>query len=298
MSPVDPADVPSRTDLEAVFRERLPAVADQLIATLEPAIRFRAAPSADAPALGSRFGGQPYLPHDRAWPVWEHPTQGERPLWFFAQIDLAEAHAVAPASMQLPSDGLLSFFADLDDELDGVMGLYSWEHPGSTIMHSRPGADLRVLDGPSHGRGIRLAPLSAWTWRQDDIDFSNDEFDILDEVDNWYAKALQGIVAEGYHHGGRHQLGGHENYIQHPAANEVVQAMAGCYEGDWPGHFDYERWQTAQPQVAEWRLALQIDSDEALNVMWGDVGTLFWMMRRSDIESARWDRCMFNFQSC
>ena len=286
MRPVDPVDVPSRLDLEAVFRARLPAVAGQLIATLEPAIRFRAAPNADASALGSRFGGQPYLPQRRAWPSWEHPTEGRRPLWFFAQIDLAEAQAVAPASLRLPTDGLLSFFADLDDELNGVVGLYSWEQPGSTIVHSRPDADLRVLDGPSHGRGIRLLPLPAWTWQRDGIDFSNEEFDVLDEVVGWYEKALQGIMVEGYHHGGRHQLGGHENYIQHPAASEVVQALAGCYEGDGSGHFDYERWQTAQPQVAEWRLALQIDSDEELNVMWGDVGTLFWMMRRADIESA------------
>ncbi len=201
-------------------------------------------------------------------------------------------------TLELPSDGLISFFADLDDQLNGIVGLYSWEHPGSTIVRSRPGADLRVLDGPSHGPGIRLSPLPAWTWRQDGIDFSNEEFDVMDEVDNWYAKALQGIVVEGYHHGGRHQLGGHENYIHHPAASEVVQALAGCYEGDGPGHFDYERWQAARTQVAEWRLALQIDSDEALDVMWGDVGTLFWMMRRDDIESARWDQCMFNFQSC
>lgn len=49
--------------------------------------------------------------------------------------------------------------------------------------------------------------------------------------------------------------------------------------------------------MPEWQLVLQIDSDNVLDLMWGDVGTLFWMARRSDIAAGRWDQCMFNFQS-
>lgn len=223
--------------------------------------------------------------------------RGRRPLWFFAQIDLAEAHDAAPGALGLPSDGLLSFFADFDDQLEGVVGLYSWEQPGSIIVRSPRDTPLRAHDGPSHGAGVPLIPVPAWTWRHGGIDFTDDEFDALDEVDRWYSRALQG-AAEGDRHGRRHQLGGHECYIQHPVSNEVVHAMAGCYEGDGPGHFDYDRWRAAQPQVADWRLVLQIDSDEALDAMWGDVGTLFWMMRHVDIAAGRWGECMFNFQSC
>ena len=40
----------------------------------------------------------------------------------------------------------------------------------------------------------------------------------------------------------------------------------------------------------EWRLLLQLDSDEAVDVMWGDVGTLYFWIRESDARAARFDR--------
>jgi uncharacterized protein YwqG len=75
-----------------------------------------------------------------------------------------------------------------------------------------------------------------------------------------------------------------------------VGALAGSYASEEPGNFDSERWWNAQSQGTGWRLALQIDFGETLDVMWGDVGTLFWMTRHADVVADRWDQCMLSFQ--
>ena len=39
----------------------------------------------------------------------------------------------------------------------------------------------------------------------------------------------------------------------------------------------------------EWRLLFQIDSDEAADMMWGDVGTIYFWIRESDARARRFE---------
>lgn len=61
----------SQIDLAAAAREHLPVdVADVWLSLLRPGIRLVAADDGDGPLVG-HLGGEPELPDDLAWPVWE-----------------------------------------------------------------------------------------------------------------------------------------------------------------------------------------------------------------------------------
>jgi uncharacterized protein YwqG len=62
----------------------------------------------------------------------------------------------------------------------------------------------------------------------------------------------------------------------------------GLYCGDATGYRD-PRAETLRPGAADWRLLLQIDSDEHAGMMWGDVGRIYYWMREEDLAAAAWD---------
>jgi uncharacterized protein YwqG len=276
-----------------------PAAGPSIAAHLMPAVRLVTWPIADdrLPLGASKFGGRPDLQRGTPWPAWQNRSGSTRPLRFFAQVDLAAAAQAAPAPLDLPVSGLLSFFADFDQEDDsGISGLFSWEQPGAAVIHSPADVELQRLESPVPTLGsAAFAMVPAWTWPQEppsEIELADAEFDALDELDRAYESHLQGVAGH-WRLDGRHQLAGHARHIQHPVEEEVVQARAGCFDS---GDFDRARWEAAKSQVPDWRLILQIDSDDGLDVMWGDVGTLYWAARRDDARADRWDDAAFNFQ--
>jgi uncharacterized protein YwqG len=42
--------------------------------------------------------------------------------------------------------------------------------------------------------------------------------------------------------------------------------------------------------AADWRLLLQVDSDENATMMWGDTGRVYFWMRDEDLRAARFER--------
>ena len=45
-----------------------------------------------------------------------------------------------------------------------------------------------------------------------------------------------------------------------------------------------------------WVLLTQFDSDRTANMMWGDVGRLYWMIRPEDLAARRFDQALFTWQ--
>lgn len=296
---VETFGVPNRSQLEAQIRLRLPSGAEKVIESFEPGVRYYSAPEKELRVGASRFGGAPDLPPGHKWPHWEHPTDGLRALRFFAQIDLAEVAASAPAPTGLPTAGLLSFFADfwMDEEEGGPRGIYGfdWEAAGSTVIYTPPYTPLERLEGPGFGQGICLEPVPKWTWwGYDERELSRDEETALQLIGEQYEEAAVGSRTGDAYGLGLHQVGGRPLYFQDPPAKYVVRGMA------WvgPDQYDEDRWQAVKDQVDDWRLVMQIDSDDRLGVMWADAGTLFWMAHKDDIAAGRWDKGQFSFQHC
>ena len=292
-NPRPPVSAWTRNEVEARLKQASPTAGAELAAQLQPAVRLisSAMPDQRIPIGASKFGGAPDLPRDLEWPTWRNPQGEDRPLGFYAQISLAEINMSAPAELGLGSSGLLSFFCDFAfDGLNGIQGLMPWEQPGCRIVHSSQTGLVRRKSQATTWPSGSLAPFPIWTRPPglEGVDLPDTEFDGLDAFDQAYEASIAGTSTSG-----RHQFGGYAQFIQHPVEQEVVQAL---YVNDDNGRFDRERWEAAKVRVPEWRVVLQIDSDNSLDVMWGDVGILSWAARQLDIDEDNWTNAMFNFQ--
>lgn len=297
-SPGPPID--ARLDgaaLRDLLRELPTDLAQSIAAGARPAVRFatqRIDPASAPPGL-SRFGGAPDLPAGRAWPTWQPPGgSAKRALAFFAQVRLDGLAGVV--DVPLPEEGLLSFFCDFDFQ-GGITGLYADEHEGSQVVHL-DASDCVRRETPAGMVPLPAAVLQPVTVTtialSEDGDLDDEDYDTFDACEQALEAHVARAVPEGWDLGGRHQLGGHARYIQHPVEEEALQAAAGVYRRQ--GGFDTERWMAVRHEVPEWRLLLQLDSDDTLDVMWGDVGTVYWVARADRLAAGAWSDVWFNFQ--
>lgn len=262
-------------ELETALRERCPSVAEQAIAAFEPCLLLDAERS-DGIAVGaSKLGGDPDLPRDFEWPAWD-----KGPLDFLAQLALSD---VDP-SFGLPTTGTLHCFADFRN----CLGLTREDRDGFRVVWTD--ADLeprRTPDGATRYASGRVTfreqtsvpPLGGFD--VGDVEVPDEEADAYDELRQAFG------VSEA------HQLLGHADFIQHPIEDETVQAIAGVRR---ERSFDRDRWEQARPQSAEWRLLLQIASDRDLGYVWGDVGILYFAIRRDAVDRPDPDSTWYVFQ--
>lgn len=66
---------------------------------------------------------------------------------------------------------------------------------------------------------------------------------------------------------------------------ECQLASNGLYVGNSSGYDDPRR-PALEPGAVDWQLLLQIDSDDDVGMMWGDVGMLYFWVRKQDAERA------------
>jgi uncharacterized protein YwqG len=84
-----------------------------------------------------------------------------------------------------------------------------------------------------------------------------------------------------------HRLGGVPHEIQNPMEAECELAR----RGEDPLALPYSRQEeVAEEAKARWRLLLQVDSDDAAGMMWGDAGMLYYWIRDDDLAARRFDR--------
>lgn len=245
----------------ALLREHLPGHADRLIAEAQSCVDLTTTAVDDdrIPCGASKLGGDPDLPPGTQWPRWESSEFAPRPLSFLAQIDLAAMPPTLIADI-LPTAGLLSFFVDEEEYL----GLRPEERSG-----------FRALLLPPSGLERRTPPAGATRFRSGELraaagvslppfdDMVAEDYDAFDHI-------VQTMLAG---RPGRHQLLGHPYRIQQPPATDVVSTFGEGRPGNW-------------------RLLLQIDSDDELDLCWGDVGTYYLMVPSGPFDPTRaW--CVF-----
>jgi len=71
----------------------------------------------------------------------------------------------------------------------------------------------------------------------------------------------------------------------------------GIYCGD-PEGYQSEEARSLQSGAEDWRLILQVDSDEDSGMMWGDVGMIYYWMRVQDLAARNFDRSWMILQCC
>jgi uncharacterized protein YwqG len=239
----------------------------------EPAVDFGSSPT-------SRLGGDPVLPADVEWPL----TDDDRPLSFLCQVRLDE---VSPYDHEqlLPESGLLLAFYDVDEQPwggDGRIDRFGW----SLRVVDEDGVRARPSpEGATRFEPVSLAPsplltLPGWEERALDEIFPASFPERLESLDSYHA--VQDAIDPG--RGGiRHRVLGWPDLIQAPMQKECQRASTNADPDD--------------PVLAEatadanWRMVLQIDTDDARNryFMWGDVGRLYFWMRKCDLAARDFD---------
>lgn len=243
-------------------------------------------------ALGqSRFGGLPDVPAAFDWPRWH-----ERPLAFLAQINLADV-AGFECSVKLPRAGWLLFFYDPEQE---AWGFDPADRGCSHVAYVDATATLvrRPLpdDMPDGGRFSVAALTFAQSQTKPDL------YSPWVEALNLNEQQEKALFEELDAHAGDldptiHQIGGHPMPVQNAMELECQLASNGVRPGAPMGH-EPEPTESLKAGKFDWRCVLQLDSDDDIGWMWGDVGRIYFWMTENDIAERRFGNAWLIFQCC
>lgn len=219
----------------------------------------------------SHFGGDPKLPSTVAW-----PEKDGRKLDFLARLSLAELRAAHPVEW-LPHEGALLFFYDIQE---GPWGFDPKDRGSFAVLHV-PDIVAPLADGPGES-------LLAWparrgiAFRRIDIPPSWEHvgYEALGFGEREW-EALSDLKAAPF--GGRpvHQVAGFPDPVQGDHMEVECQLVThGLYCGDSRGYKD-PRAKALEAGAKDWKLLFQVDSDDELGLMWGDVGRLYFWVEES-----------------
>lgn len=220
--------------------------------------------ASDMPST-SHFGGVVQLP-----PGIARPSRNGEQLTLLARLALADVQR-ALAIPWLPRDGSLLFFYDVERQ---PWGFDPKDRGGWAVLYV-PDLEIASVDSEDDGviplshvefRSIR--PLPSWERASvEALQLNDEEFDAFVEL------------GEAQFDGApKHQVGGCPDPVQGDVMElEAQLASHGEYVGE-PSDYETARAKQLAPGAANWKLLLQFDTDDDLDVMWGDSGKLyFWV---------------------
>lgn len=217
----------------------------------------------------SRLAGQPDVPEGFEWPMF-----GDEPMALLAQIDLAAVKAHAPEGA-LPPSGWLYFFWAVEGggwgyEAKDADGFAVRHHAGPVegLVRTEPPAGLPEWPAAFEACSVGFEPgvsLPDWQDLRDP-----QELDLKQQLDAWYELSIRvlGFEPPG---GTVHHLLGHPQLVQGDPRRQAAE-----HRGGEPG---------------EWNLLLQLETDEpGPNWMWGDLGTVYVLVRDEDRLAGRFEQ--------
>lgn len=231
----------------------------------------------DEPSL-SHFGGDPSLPAGIEW-----PQHDGRNLTFIARISLSELQRARRLEW-LPEQGALLFFYDMEKQPWG----YDPKDKGSwAVLH------VPDLSAPLVGDGARREdsfPQKTLGFRGVDTYPSTDREAIegLDLSDK-EAEAYYALSVEPFGDHPMHQVSGWTCPVQGDGMELECQLASNGIDCGSPSAFETPRAKALSPGASDWRLLLQLDSDDDLDVMWGDAGMLYFWVREQEAAAGRFD---------
>jgi uncharacterized protein YwqG len=86
-----------------------------------------------------------------------------------------------------------------------------------------------------------------------------------------------------------HRMGGYPDEIQGSLELEAELVSHGLYCGDSKGYEEGRR-RGLGPGASHWRLLLQIDSEDAAGMQWGDPGRIYFQIREHDLLELKVDK--------
>jgi hypothetical protein len=273
----------------SLAHQHLPAqAAEDFLAMLRPALRLVHAGEGD-PVI-AQLGGLPTLPIN-SWPVWD----GHGPLSHVLSFDCAPVAELLPG-LGIPWDGRLAFFYFDGAYADFESTVGAWDpstRSGFRVLHLHPEHSTRAnitnaatpappgLEpfAPVGLTAIRTltwpapeTPLAEAVWQRHGLAGPRDG--VASEPVRALYDALWDLPGAGYD---THQIGGHPCPQQGPVEMEVEQLRRGLAGEpfEW-GDPD------VQSAASDWQLLLQVASDDDADMMWGDVGQLYYLVTATE----------------
>ncbi|WP_374928708.1 DUF1963 domain-containing protein [Kytococcus sedentarius] len=257
--------------LEAVLARQLDPTQVQLARTLlRPGIHLVAAGPGDA--VVGQLGGTTFLPAGVQRPAWE----GHGTLSLVLELDLGAIAATGlDAGRPLPRSGRLqAWYVDAEehDDPDAVVG--SWDdatRDGARLLLVPPAAETDAPTGGPALDGVALTARAAVCWPSPEQPQLLQALGVDDPMGVWdhplFAEPLMQELEDLAPEQPKHLVGGWPDLVQGPVEYEVSQ---------WGQPDDHS---PSDAEMAAWTPLLQVDSDDSVDLMWGDCGVLYWLTR-------------------
>jgi uncharacterized protein YwqG len=253
-----------------------PAIAKEAM----PCIRLFAKPARDGAIKtgASKLGGFPDLPDDFEW-----PCRDGAPLSFVAQINVT-ALPKFEGLEELPPNTLLSFFYDAQNLPFGFDSndKSSWCVLASPISSTAP---LKRRRRPkSLADEGAFTPCVLFTTLEESLPdpFSRiiEMLKLTEGEQDAYFHIFEDHIDPRPHH----KLLGHAEQWQNDMQLDCQLVSNGLSVGapDW--HAGPRR-DALEAGASDWILLLQVDTDENAGMQWGDLGSLYYWIKRSSLES-------------
>ena len=239
----------------------------------------------------SYFGGVPAT----AAPI-EWPRKDGRPLSFLGQLDLKSLPLVDVAPW-LPAKGRLLFFFDMDES---PWGFEPDDKGGFIVIHDTGEGRLNKVELPEDLEeefrlpGLKYLKGRCYTSIPSDERMGEMGGELSEEDEDEYYE----LHAELFDQEPQHQIGGYPVPVQGDMMEEECQlASGGVYCGNAEEH-ESELAQQLRAQENDWSLLLQMDTDDDLEIMWGDSGMLYFWVRERDARAGDFSNIWMVLQCC
>ena len=227
----------------------------------------------------SKMGGEPDLPAGMEWPR----TEEGIPLSFIAQINFAEVY---PHDMgtELPEKGMLWFFYDCSDE--GMPWGFDPEDSDGWRVFFRENAELERIEAPDNLEVSFTEASIAFESRMDLPSYDSDilgDTELPEEEEDAYFDWMED------REGSCNKLLGHSDNIQDGMELECEYVANGIYCGD-PSGYEKAIEMGLEKNAARWKLLMQVESNEELGMMWGDLGRLYLWITEEDLKAKQFEK--------
>jgi uncharacterized protein YwqG len=257
--------------------DRVAAIVAQIESRAQPCVRILGGEGGR-----SCLGGTPNIA--AAWPRY----QG-RPLSVIAQLDLEEIRAAGGPDW-LPQMGRLLFFYEIGYSGWGIgpddLGCFAVRYEPDLARPEPPPEDL-----PDDWRWPEYAVTFAADISRPDPERLNVNWK---ELSGKEERALEAALEAMAPAEPAHQIGGYPDAIQNEDMEMECQRITSGVR--FAATAEPKEASDRRGDVADWRLLLQLDTDNDAGMMWGDTGRLYFWVREQDARAADFSKAWMLLQ--